>query len=288
MRLDQMIAGLSRTLAEAGIETARLDARLLACHGLGLSETDIILQFDCMLSDDDIALLEALLARRLKREPIAHILGVREFWGLDFKVTPDTLVPRPDSETLVAGVLDALVDKKDPLTIVDIGTGSGCLLLSLLSELPNACGFGSDINLKALDVARWNAQALGFSDRASFVCANYGDAFRGDVDILVSNPPYLARDEMDDLERDVADYDPIGALVSGETGLEAYRSLFTTITSWPNKPKVMAFEFGYLQADAVQSLAQEVGLVHEIGDNGHILKDLGGRNRILMLQNRRI
>ena len=95
MRLDQMIAGLSRTLAEAGIETARLDARLLACHGLGLSETDIILQFDCMLSDDDIALLEALLARRLKREPIAHILGVREFWGLDFKVTPEHACPSP-------------------------------------------------------------------------------------------------------------------------------------------------------------------------------------------------
>nr|WP_320140792.1 peptide chain release factor N(5)-glutamine methyltransferase [uncultured Cohaesibacter sp.] len=283
MRLDQMIAEMSKALAEEGIDTARLDARLLACHGLGLSETDAILQFDRMLQTDEIALLDGLLKRRLTREPIAHILGYREFWGLPFNVTPDTLVPRPDSETLVAGVLDAVECKKAPLSIVDIGTGTGCLLLSLLSELPNAYGIGSDISPAALKVARQNAQDLALSQRSAFLCASYGDAFAGGMDILISNPPYLAADEMDDIEKDVAAYDPTNALVSGETGLEAYEALFSTIATWHEKPSIMAFEFGYRQADAVLAVARKSGLTAAIGDEGHILKDLGGQNRILLL-----
>ncbi|WP_119309865.1 peptide chain release factor N(5)-glutamine methyltransferase [Cohaesibacter haloalkalitolerans] len=284
MRLDQKIAEMARRLADEGIETARLDARLLASHGLSLSETDIILQFDRSLDADEMALLDAFIARRAEREPIAHILGYREFWGLDFKVTKDTLVPRPDSETLVAGVLDRIADKRAPLKLVDIGTGTGCLLLSLLSELPNARGVGSDISPAALAVAQENAQSLGLSGRVAFVEASYADAFAGGMDILISNPPYLAETEMADIERDVADYDPLGALVSGATGLEAYEAIFAAIASWQQKPSLMAFEFGYRQAAAVKSLAQVHGLAEENDTHCHILQDLGGQNRILLLE----
>nr|WP_319514342.1 peptide chain release factor N(5)-glutamine methyltransferase [uncultured Cohaesibacter sp.] len=286
MRLDQMIAGMSKALAQEGIETARLDARLLACHGLGLSETDIILQFDRALQSDEISLLNGLVERRLTREPIAHILGYREFWGLPFKVTADTLVPRPDSETLVAGVLDVVKSKQAPLSIVDVGTGTGCLLLSLLSELPNAFGVGSDISSAALAVAQQNALDLGFSERCAFLRASYAEAFCGGMDILISNPPYLAADELADIEKDVADYDPTNALVSGETGLEAYEALFSAIAAWDVKPSIMAFEFGYRQADAVRAVARKSGLTSAIGEEGHILKDLAGQNRILLLQRR--
>lgn len=284
MRLDQKIAEMARRLADVGIETARLDARLLASHALSLSETDIILQFDRPLAADEMALLDAFIARRAEREPIAHILGYREFWGLDFKVTKDTLVPRPDSETLVAGVLERIADKKAPLMLVDIGTGTGCLLLSLLSELPNARGVGSDISPAALAVARQNAQGLGLSGRAAFVEASYADAFAGGMDILISNPPYLAEAEMVDIERDVADYDPLGALVSGVTGLEAYEAIFAAIASWQRKPSLMAFEFGYRQAAAIKSLAEAHRLAGEIGTHCHILQDLGGQSRILLLE----
>ena len=152
---------------------------------------------------DEKEALERLLARRLKREPVAHILGVQEFWGLPFRVTPDVLVPRSDSETLVEGVLDCLKDRSQPLTLVDIGTGSGCLLLSLLHELPQAFGVGLDISGRALRVARQNANILALDTRCSFACSNYADALDGGMDILISNPPYLAEREMADLEEDV-------------------------------------------------------------------------------------
>ena len=286
MRLDQTIAGMADRLAGAGIDSARLDARLLVCHALGLSETDLILQFDRVVGDDEAEAIEALMARRLEREPIAHIVGEREFWGLPFKVTADVLVPRPDSETLVAAVLDAVADRTASLRLVDIGTGSGCLLLSLLSELPNAHGIGVDISEAALGVARCNADALGLSDRASFIQGNYASAIGPEVDILISNPPYLADAEMADLERDVAEYDPRQALVSGVSGLEAYEAIFSTIRSWDRRPDVMAFEFGYRQANDILLLSQQYELSGPNHMNCEIRQDLAGHDRVLLISNK--
>ena len=283
MRLDQVIAGIARRLDAEGIETARLDARLLVGHGLALSETDLILNFDRPLSEAELADLEPLVARRLKREPMAHILGMREFWGLPFKVTPDVLVPRPDSETLVAGVLEALDDRSRPYRIVDIGTGSGCLLLSLLSELPNAEGIGIDIHEPTLDVARGNALALGLASRSCFVIGDYAETLEGGVDILISNPPYLADAEMADLEPDVALYDPRRALVSGVSGLEAYDAIFRRVARWADKPELMALEFGYRQAEDVLALANHHCLIGPSCANSKLLQDLAGRNRVLLL-----
>lgn len=282
-RLDQTIAQMGARLSEIGIDTARLDARLLVQHALCLTDTDIIVQFDRTVSDEEQCALLALMERRLKREPMAHILGEREFWGLPFRVTADTLVPRPDSETLVKAILDSINNLSATLTIVDIGTGSGCLLLSLLSELPNAFGLGTDINEATLAVARQNASDLGLSQRCAFMCGNYGEALGGGIDILISNPPYLAASEMADLQDDVALYDPHRALVSGDTGLEAYETIFKSICNWPDRPKLMAFEFGYKQANDIEALAEKTELTAFEGCQSLILKDLGDRDRVLLV-----
>ena len=222
MRLDQVIAQAAKRLADKGIDTARLDARLLAAHALGLSDADIILQFDRSVTQAEADRFDAFILRRMDREPIAHILGQRDFWGLSFKVTKDTLVPRPDSETLVEGVLERIKDRSRALRIVDIGTGSGCLLIALLSELPNASGLGVDVSDAALEIAAQNAKSLGVSDRCEFAKGNYVSGLADDFDILISNPPYLAEAEKADLDEDVARFDPHGALISGPSGLEAY------------------------------------------------------------------
>ena len=285
-RLDQMIALMAQHLSDAGIDTARLDARLLAGHALDLREMDMLLQFDRVVSEDEQRRVLALVERRLKREPVAHILGEREFWGLPFKVTADTLVPRPDSETLISAVLDHLSDDRSnaPLRIADIGTGSGCLLLSLLSELPHAFGLGIDISMAAIKVAQANASALRLADRCAFARGDYATAVAASVDILISNPPYLAEAEMADLDRDVADYDPKGALVSGPSGLEAYEALFVEMAARPEVPSLMALEFGHQQARAVAALAQSSGLVARGNYRSSVLQDFGGRDRVLLLE----
>ncbi|TLP42613.1 peptide chain release factor N(5)-glutamine methyltransferase [Cohaesibacter sp. CAU 1516] len=283
MRLDQMIAAIAARFAGVGIDSARLDARLLACHALGLTETDMILQFDRTLCEDEAEAIEALAARRLKREPVAHILGQREFWGLPFHVSSDVLVPRPDSETLVSAVLEAVPDRTAPLRIVDIGTGSGCLLLALLSELPNAQGLGVDISEAALTIAQRNAEDLGLADRVSFVQGDYANAIGPEVDILISNPPYLADKEMADLEPDVANYDPRHALVSGASGLEAYEAIFSTVGAWGKRPDVMAFEFGYRQAKDILLLSQQYKLCGDTDMKCEVRQDLAGHDRVLLV-----
>jgi len=283
MRLDQMIAAIAARFAGVGIDSARLDARLLACHALGLTETDLILQFDRTLCEDEAGAIEALVARRLEREPVAHILGQREFWGLPFHVSSDVLVPRPDSETLVSAVLEAVPDRTARLRIVDIGTGSGCLLLALLSELPNAQGLGVDISEAALTIAQRNATDLGLADRASFVQGDYANAIGPEVDILISNPPYLADKEMADLEPDVANYDPRHALVSGSSGLEAYEAIFSAVGAWDKRPDVMAFEFGYRQAKDILLLSQQYKLCGVADMECEVRQDLAGHDRVLLL-----
>lgn len=279
MRIDKAISDLAKQLSRAGIDTAGLDARLLVQHALGLSELDLVLRFDQNLDEEDLAHVRALSMRRLQHEPVAHILGEKEFWGLPFKVTKDTLVPRPDSEILVETILAKIQDQNQSFTIVDIGTGSGCLLLALLSELPNAYGVGLDISAAALAIARENAHCLGLDDRTGFVAGNYSDAVGAGADILISNPPYLAECELADLEVDVAGYDPVSALVSGPDGLEAYREIFSVIQSWDCKPLLMAFEFGYRQGSDLHDLAILSGF-----ENAVVHKDLGNRDRVLLIE----
>lgn len=213
----------ARRLRDAGIETAALDARLLLCHAAGISHENLVAGGNQEAAESARTAFEALVARRAGGEPVARILGEKEFWGLTFRLGPDTLVPRPDSECIVAAVLDGVTDRNAPLRVLDLGTGTGCLLLALLSELPNASGVGVDISKAALDVARANAKALGLNARACFVQSNWAEGVEGPFDIIVSNPPYIPASEIETLSREVREHDPLRALEGGADGLDCYR-----------------------------------------------------------------
>ena len=215
----------SRRLSEAGVVTARLDARLLVEHVLGEAPGAALGQRERILSADQDDHLRALLGRRLRREPWARIVGKREFWSLPFRVGEATLVPRPDSETLIEAALAWARGRRDPLRVLDLGTGCGCLLLAVLSELGQAQGVGVDISAAALDTARHNAEALGLGGRARFVRGHWGDALKGPFDMVLANPPYIASADIEHLEPEVAAYEPREALDGGADGLDAYRAL---------------------------------------------------------------
>ncbi len=284
MTLSQAVLQARRRLAEAGIETPELDARILAGHALGLDRGQMIADSRRLLDADDLARIEAVVARRLDREPVGRILGKREFWGLDFALGPDTLEPRPDSETAVQETLDVIDERiagggRDaPLRIADLGTGSGCLLVALLSELPAAYGIGVDVSAPALAVARANARANGVGERTGFVVGNWTEALAGGFDIIVANPPYIPTDDCAALSREVAEFDPITALDGGADGLDAYRAILADTERSLAPSGSLVLEFGIGQRDAIATLARERGLA--VGATQH---DLNGIERVLVL-----
>ena len=197
------IAGIRRTVArrfrDAELDTPDLDARLLVGHVLGLDHAGLMRESERPLDPRALAGIDALAARRLAGEPVARILGVKEFWGLPFAVTPAVLVPRPETETVVETALarlDAAGARERPLRIADLGTGSGAILVALLHELPQAFGIGTDCSVAAIETARENAQRLGVAARAAFVACNFGAALAGGFDLIVTNPPYIATAEI--------------------------------------------------------------------------------------------
>ncbi len=219
---------VASALRQDGIATPDLDARVLVAHALALDQAGLVTSSERVLAADEAKAIEALTARRLAREPVARIVGCKEFWGLPLRLGAATLVPRPDTETVVEAAL-ALIDAREwrgrALRIADLGTGSGALLLALLSELPHAFGVGTDISVAALAIARDNAMRLGLSDRAAFVACELGTALAGGFDVVVSNPPYVASSEIAALEPEVRDHDPRVALDGGSDGLRVYRAL---------------------------------------------------------------
>ncbi len=253
-------------LQAAGVAQARLDARLLFSAATGLSHEDIIRDPDAALCPEHAAAYAAMIARRVAREPVSRILGRREFWSLDFEITPDTLDPRADSETLIRAALELIEDHNRPLRILDIGTGSGCLLLALLSELPRAQGAGIDISQGALEVAHLNAVRLGFSERARFIACdvrstNWMHHIGGPFDIIISNPPYIENTVITGLAPEVALFDPYAALAGGEDGLDFYRMITTSLIHILCPDGLVVFEAGAGQADAVRALLHKAGLV---------------------------
>jgi release factor glutamine methyltransferase len=226
------VAQARRDLAErfrkAGIESPELDARVLIGHALGLDHATLAAAAARQISDVTATAIERFAARRLAGEPVARIVGQKEFWSLPLTVTPAVLVPRPETETVVELAL-ALLDhggpRTRPLRIADLATGSGAILLALLSELPDAHGVGTDIDPDALSVARANAQRLHLGERTSFVECDYGAALTGPFDLVVSNPPYVARRDIATLAREVREHDPRHALDGGADGLSAYRAI---------------------------------------------------------------
>ncbi|WP_417320763.1 peptide chain release factor N(5)-glutamine methyltransferase [Emcibacter sp.] len=264
------------SLAACDIETAELDARVLLAHVLGCTPMNVYLQQDRELTESEVGFLEKLLARRRQREPLSHILGEKEFWSLSFKVTPDVLTPRPDSETLIQAALDKIRDRTAPLRILDLGTGSGCLLLSLLSELQNASGLGLDISEAALAVARENAERLGLSERAIFIKSDWTSALarKEKFDVILSNPPYIGLSEKESLPPEVREFEPERALYSGEEGLDDYRKLITRLPDFLAVDGFILFEIGAGQGASLKELLSNAG-IREI----EIIKDLAGRDR---------
>lgn len=265
-------------LAGAGIAEAEGDARFLLLGLLDLSAKDLTLHGDRPLGEAGASLLAPAIARRLAGEPVARILGAWEFWGLPFALVPDTLVPRPDTETVVEAALAALPDRRGALRILDLGTGSGCILVALLTELPNAIGFGLDRSLGALAAARRNAGANGVGERAAFVCGDWCEALRGPFDLVVSNPPYIPAGDIPGLGREVASHDPRRALDGGPDGLGAYRTILAHLgaggIAGPGAPILV--EIGYDQAAAVEAIGTAAGL-HFAG----CARDLAGHERAL-------
>ena len=252
---------LAREFRRGGLDAPELDARILVGHALGLDHAALAAQSGRALAAGEAHTLAAFAMRRLAREPVARILGRKEFWGLPFKLNAETLLPRPETETVVEAALAAVHDRdRAPLRVADLGTGSGVLLLALLSELPHARGVGSDISPAALACARDNAVALGLVDRAAFVACDYGAALNGPVDLLVSNPPYVARADIAALQAEVRDFDPHRALDGGPDGLDEYRALAPQARRLLAPAGVFVVELGFGQVAAVRAIFAAAGL----------------------------
>ncbi|TQV73223.1 peptide chain release factor N(5)-glutamine methyltransferase [Denitrobaculum tricleocarpae] len=247
-------------LTAAGIEGARRDARLLLSTILPGGASALLREPEQVLSGSELSRFQAAIGRRAKREPVSRVVGVREFWSLPFRVSPDTLDPRPDSETLIEGILEWVQDTSKPLRILDLGTGTGCLLLALLSELPAACGLGVDISEEALAVARDNAGNLELSGRADFACHDWTKGLTGAWDIVLSNPPYITEGEAALLEPEVSDYDPPAALIAGVDGLRDYRILIPGAADLLPAHGLLALEVGRGQANSVEEMLLAAGL----------------------------
>lgn len=262
----QALEAAAQRLAAAGVAGPRRDARLLLAHALEVPDARLLAEPETAVNAGAAARFEALLARRAAREPVSRILGRRDFWSLDLAVTPAVLDPRPETETLVEAMLARIADRTAPLRVLDLGTGSGCLLLALLSELPNARGLGLERDPEAAAVARANAARHGLQDRAEVRQDDW--SARGPearFDVVVANPPYVATGEIDRLAPEVAGYDPRGALDGGADGLAAYRDLAPRLPGWLAAHGLAALEVGRGQADEVQDLLQRSGLHTPIG-----------------------
>jgi release factor glutamine methyltransferase len=281
--IRQAFVETAQILREAGIETPELDARLLLCHAAGLTHERYVARAREVLCPDEAARLEGAIARRLKREPVARIMGEREFYGRSFVLGPDTLDPRPDTETLIEAVLD-IVRKKGwrdrPLELLDLGTGTGCILVTLLAELPHARGIGMDLSAEALAIAVANAGRHGVSTRASFVAADWLDAVTGTFDLILSNPPYLATGEIAGLAEEVATYDPRIALDGGPDGLDAYRRIAARAGDHLSQNGRILVEIGPGQAEAVAAIFAGAGLRPDEALGFRL--DLAGRPRLVV------
>jgi release factor glutamine methyltransferase len=262
-------------LGDHGSTSARLDSELLCAHALGLRRIDLYLQFDRPLDETELTSIRELIRRRGKGEPVAYITGTREFYGRPFHVTPDVLVPRPDTETLVQQAVAFLRDRPGAeLRVADLGTGSGCIAVTLAAEVAAVRAVGTDVSAAALDVARANAVALGAD--VSFVECSWADCLDGAFDLVVSNPPYVTTEEFETVDRDVRDFEPRGALLGGDDGLDAYRALLESVRDHVPMARVM-LEVDPRHADAVAAL------VSATFPNATTVAvpDLTGRTRVL-------
>ncbi len=275
--LDAAAADAAARLARAGIEEARAEARLLVCEAAGIERAVLLGHGDRVLDAVASQRLEAMLEARCRRLPMAQVIGRRGFWEHEFAVTADTLTPRPETELLVEAAL-ARVDGERPLRLLDLGTGTGCLLLSLLAAWPQAWGVGVDRSAAALAVAGANRRALALEERCALLQADWCAPLAGRFDVVVSNPPYIPAGEIDALAPEVAAHEPRLALDGGADGLDPYRLLFPCLPALLAPGGIALFEHGAGQGAALATLALDLGLA--VLDR---LDDLAGHDRCLIL-----
>lgn len=276
MRVRDILARATFRLTQAGVEDARAEARRLLCWAAGIDLTAIVTLL--RLDDTAQARFEAVIARRARREPYAYITGTRGFWTQDFLTNEHTLIPRADSETLIEALLHHKSQRERPYRILDLGTGTGCLLLAALSHYPNARGIGVDIVPEAAQLARENAKLNQLEQRAQFVASHWGDALTGCYDIILSNPPYIRTGEMPGLMPEVRYYEPATALDGGASGLDAYAAILTDLPRLMRHDGIAVLELGKGQDHEVKHLAAENGLEMRACYN-----DLNGIARAMIL-----
>ena len=273
--LDQLKRELTKGLKEGGIDTPALDARLLIMSVMGMSHADMIAQAMCRLTREDVYAVTLLYSRRLSGEPIDHILGYRDFYGRRFEISKDVLSSRPETEGLIDAALKHY-GAETQISCLDLGTGSGAIMLTLLAERPHWNGVATDISDAALKLARYNAAQLDLMDRVSFTASAWFENIEGKFDLIVSNPPYIDLVHMKKLSKAVKDYDPALALYGGEDGLDAYKDIIREAGSFLKPGGRLILEIGYDQASAVKQL------MHRFGFQAvECHKDLSGHDRII-------
>jgi release factor glutamine methyltransferase len=255
-------------------DNPRLEARLLLAHALSLTQNDLIRDPNRQINATAV---EPLLARRTNHEPLALITGHREFWSMDFLVSPATLIPRPDSETLIEAANAAFTNRPAPKKIIDLGTGTGCLLLALLKEFPTAFGIGLDLNPDAVALAKQNAARLGLSNQSAFAVSDWTNPISGRFDLIISNPPYIAGPQISSLMPEVAAHEPAMALDGGPDGYDAYRAIIPNLTRHLEPHGVAILELGAEQATYVSHLARANGF------NVSLRADLAKISRAIVL-----
>ncbi len=271
--IGNLLRDAAARLAQVGIDSAALEARLLMAHALGVDRAVFL---DRRRSVDP-GCFEALLTRRLAHEPLAFITGMQGFWTLDLAVSPETLIPRADSETLILAAKEHCTTP--PRTIFDLGTGTGALLLAALVEFPAAFGLGVDLAPGAARLAARNARTTGLGTRSAFLCGAWADALVGRFDLVLSNPPYIPSGDIAALMPEVSLFEPAGALDGGTDGLDCYRDLMATLQRVLTPQGVAVLELGAGQAEAVTALAARMGLARVA-----LKADLGGIPRALVLR----
>ncbi len=274
MKIAQLLRDAATALAAAGIDSAPLEARLLLAHTLGIDRSAPLDRS----RDIDPAPFQTLLARRLTHEPLAFITGHQGFWTLELAVSPATLIPRADSETLISAAIDASAERP-PARILDLGTGTGCLLLAALSEFPQAFGVGIDLSPAAAALAAHNARHNGLASRAVFLAGSWAAAINTRFDLVLSNPPYIPGGDIPALMPEVAQFEPGRALDGGPDGLDAYRALAAALPGLLTAQGCAILEIGEGQGSDVTAIMAESGLATVT-----LMADLGGIPRALVLR----
>lgn len=274
-----LLGTAAQHLSAAGIDQPRLDARLLLAHALGTPEERFHGREDDRLGDDARRIFEQLIARRLGREPVSRILGTRGFWSLELGINASSLDPRPDSETLIEAVLEHVEPRDTPIRVLDLGTGTGCLLLAVLTEYPQATGLGIDVSPDCVTLARRNAMANRLCDRASFQVGDWGGDVYTIVDVIMCNPPYIPTSIIPNLAPEVAIHEPFRALDGGEDGLDCYRRLCVEFLRLLADNGHIFLEIGHDQRRAVTHIMEEAGL-----RTVSAKADLAGHDRCLIIK----